>query len=111
MRRLLVVTVALLASLVAANWIVEFRTEGRANEVKSTLQECAPIGRSRVDTEKALAASGLEHVYGVSDNIIYGKKEVGRYRLLYSTEVIYKVHLDDKAQVTRVESIMFNEGL
>lgn len=111
MRRLLVIAGALLAALVVVNGIAEHKTRARADEVKSALREAAPVGRLRVDVEKALAARGLEHVYGVSDNIIYGKAKVGRYRLVYTTEVIYKVHLDDKAQVARVETNTFNDGL
>ena len=111
MRNWLAMIIFLGVALFAVNWIIEQKTQERASELQSELQRLAPVGRARVEVEQALAEQGLEHVFGPSENTIYGKKTVGRYRLLYTTEVAYKVRLDEQARVARVESTVFNEGL
>jgi len=107
---LLLIVVAALA-LLTVNWGIEYTTQRRADDLKSQLQELAPVGRSRAEVERALHVQGLEHVFGPSDNTIYGRKTVGRYHLFYTTEVDYKIRLDDQGRVAHVEAIVFNEGL
>lgn len=111
MRKWLALTISSAFVVFAVNWIIEHKTQEGANELQGELERLAPVGRPRVEVEQALADQGLEHVFGPSDNTIYGKKTVGRYRLLYRTEVVYKVRLDERARVARVESTVFNEGL
>jgi hypothetical protein len=111
MHRWLILIVAAIVALLAVNWRIEYATQKRTDDLKGQLQQLAPVGHARAEVERAFDARGLEHVFGPSDNIIYGRKNVGRYRLLYTTEVDYKIRLDNQGRVAHVEVIVFNEGL
>lgn len=100
-----------LVVLLGINWAVEFNTQKQVDQLTTEIRRIAPIGRSRGEVERAFETRALEHVFGPSDNAIYGRKSVGRYRLIYSTELIYKIHLDEQGRVMRLETNVFNEGL
>jgi hypothetical protein len=103
--------IILLMGLVGLNWAIEWSTQRHIEQLKRTLLSIASVGRLKVEVEQGFDAQSLEHVFGLSDNVIYGGKEVGRYRLFYSTVLIYKVFLDSSGQVMRVETNVFNDGL
>jgi hypothetical protein len=97
--------------LVGLNWRIESNTKLKIEQLTMELRDLAPVGRPRPEVEQALKTHGLEHVFGISDNAIYGKKLVGRYRLVYATELDYKVLLGTDGRVRSIELIVFNEGL
>lgn len=110
MKKLLTVIVTLVL-IVASGWVLEIGAQRNARDLINRINVVSPLGRARVDVEYELELSGLEHVYGPSDNAIYGRKVVGRYRLIYSTELIYRIQFDENGRVAQVETNTFNGGL
>ncbi len=111
MKKCLLTTAASLIGLVGLNWAIESNTQWKIEQLTAELRSIAAVGRSKVEVAKDFEANALEHVFGPSDNAIYGKKNVDRYRLIYSTKLIYKVLLDGDGRVMRVEVNVFNVGL
>jgi hypothetical protein len=101
----------LAALLVGFGWYSDSSTQRELKRLTAQINELAPVGAHRIDVEQALSRIPIEHVYGKSDNALYGQKHVGHYRLIYRTIFIYKIQLDENGDVLRVATTFLNEGL
>jgi hypothetical protein len=111
MNKLTLILVCFVISLIGVERYSGYTTQRELDRLTLQVKRAAPIGTHRNNVELALTDIGLEHVYGKSDNAIYGGKHAGHFRLVYTTIFIYKVQLDERGNVIRVETTFVNDGL
>lgn len=111
-KRVGIILIAIVLLLLIAEHISTSQTEERAQQLVVRLSQTLNSGLSIQSVEKELERLGFAHSRDATARIIQGRKTgVGRYRLVYETEVLVTVQFDPEGRLVKQEATVFHWGL
>lgn len=81
-------------------------------DFKAEFSDELPVGSSKEKVESHLNQLNLEHSYVESEKKFYAiARKIGRYRIIYETNLLIRIQLDDSEQVEHIEYEIEHSGL
>lgn len=87
-------------------------TMANVEKFKSELLEKLPTGTPVSDVLEEFKRLELEHTYVPSEKTVFAiVPKIGKFRLVYDTSLLIRVHLDENEQVDHIEFLLEHTGL